>query len=191
MSQRTIRHEMFADTIADIHRASRGCYGVRRVHAELVKGFSIDVGRDQVALVMSRTGLRGISGTRRRYLNREHLITASDLVSRQFTADAPNQLWCTDITEHPTREGKVYCCCVIDVHSRRIVGWAIDTRQTTNLVLNALDMAIEARKPSQTVIHSDHGTQVTSWAFTSRNCEAGLVGSLGTIDDGYDNAMIE
>ncbi len=117
------------------------------------------VGRDQVALVMSRLGLRGISGTRKRYVNREHLITAEDLVQRKFTAKASNQLWCTDITEHPTREGKVYCCCVLDVYSRKIVGWAIGTRQTTNLVLNALDMAIEARKPTDTVIHSDHGTQ--------------------------------
>lgn len=95
------------------------------------------------------------------------------------------------LTEHPAREGKVYCCCVIDVHSRKIVGWAIDTRQTTNLVLNALDMAVEARKPSQTVIHSDHGTQFTSWAFTSRVREAGLVGSMGTIGDRCDNAIVE
>ena len=191
MSQRTIRHEMLAEAIANIHRASRGCYGVRRVHAELVKRLGIHVGRDQVGLIMSRTGLRCISGTRRRYVNRDYLITAADLVNRRFTADRPNQLWCTDITEHPTREGKGYCCCVIDVHSRKIVGWAIDTRQTTNLVLNALDMAVENRKLSQTVIHSDHGTQFTFWAFTSRIREAGLVGSMGTIDDGYDNAMIE
>lgn len=85
----------------------------------------------------------------------------------------------------------MYCCCVIDVYSRKIVGWAIDTRQTTNLVLNALALAIEARKPSQTVIHSDHGIQFTSWAFTSRVREAGLFGSMGTTGDGYDNAMIE
>jgi len=182
---------MLAETIANIHRSSRACYGARRVHAELVNGLGMKVGRDQVALVMSRLGLRGISGTRKRYVNREHLITAEDLVQRKFTATARNQLWCTDITEHPTREGKVYCCCVLDVYSRKIVGWAIDTRQTTNLVLNALDMAIEARKPTDTVIHADHGTQFTSWAFTSRIREAGLVGSMGTIGDGYDNAMIE
>jgi len=191
MSQRHIRHEMLAETIANIHQASRGCYGVRRIHAELVRGLGIQVGRDQVALVMQRTGIRGIAGTRKRYVNREHLITTEDLVQRNFTATAPNQLWCTDITEHPTTEGKVYCCAVIDVYSRKIVGWAIDMRQTTNLVLNALDMAVEARKPSQTVIHSDHGTQFTSWAFTKRVKDAGLVGSMGTIGDGYDNAMIE
>jgi len=191
MSQRQIRHEMLAETIANVHQASRGCYGVRRIHAELVRGLGIQVGRDQVALVMQRTGIRGIAGTRKRYVNREHLITTEDLVQRNFTATAPNQLWCTDITEHPTQEGKVYCCAVIDVYSRKIVGWAIDMRQTTNLVLNALDMAVEARKPSQTVIHSDHGTQFTSWAFSKRVKDAGLVGSMGTIGDGYDNAMIE
>lgn len=156
-----------------------------------MRGIGIHVGRGQVALVMSRTGLRGISGTRKRYVKRKHLITAPDLVSRQFTADAANQLWCTDITEHPTKEAKVQCCCVIDVHSRKIVSRAIDTRQTTNPVLNVLAMAVEARKLGQTGIHSDHGTQFTSWAFTSRVREAGLVGLGGTIENGYDDEMIE
>ncbi len=190
-SQRQIRHEMIAEAIANIHRASRGCYGFRRMHAELVHGLGIMVGRDQVRAIMKNTGIRGISGTRKRYVNREHLITTQDLVNRNFTASAANQLWCTDITEHPTREGKVYCCAVIDAYSRRIIGWAIDTRQTTNLVLNALDMAVESRNPTETVIHSDHGTQFTSWAFSKRVRESGLVGSMGTIGDGYDNAMIE
>jgi putative transposase len=89
------------------------CYGVRRVHAELLHGLGIQVGRDQVALVMSRLGLRGISGTRKRCVNREHLIMTEDLVERNFTATAPNQLWCTDITDHPTREGKHNCCYVL------------------------------------------------------------------------------
>lgn len=176
ISQRRIRHEMLAEAIANIHRSSRARYGVRRVHAEPVNGFGMKMGRDQVALVMSRQGLSGISGTRKQYVNREHLITAEDLVQRKFTATARNQLCCTDITEHPTREGKVYCCCVLDVYSRKIVGWAIDTLQTTNLALNAPDMAIEARKPTDTVIHSDHSTQFTSWAFTSRIHDAGLLG---------------
>lgn len=77
------------------------------------------------------------------------------------------------------------------MYSRKIVGWAIDTRQTTNLVLNALDMAVQARRPTQTVVHSDHGTQFTAWAFSKRLKDAGLVGSMGTIGDGYDNAVIE
>ena len=131
------------------------------MHAELVHGLGIMVGRDQVRAIMKNTGIRGISGTRKRYVNREHLITTQDLVNRNFTASAANQLWCTDITEHPTREGKVYCCAVIDAYSRRIIGWAIDTRQTTNLVLNALDMAVESRNPTETVIHSDYAEEIT------------------------------
>ena len=190
-SERTLRHEMLAETIANVHRASRGTYGVRRIHAELNMGLGISVGREQVRAIMRKTGLRGASGIRKRYVNRAHLITTNDLVDRNFTAKGPNQLWCTDITEHPTREGKVYCCAVLDVYSRKIVGWAIDTRQTTNLVLNALDMAVQARRPTQTVVHSDHGTQFTAWAFSKRLKDAGLVGSMGTIGDGYDNAVIE
>src|SRR5690625_7692018 len=98
---------------------------------------------------MQRTRSRGRAGTRKRYVTRQHLITTEDLVQRNLTATAPNQLWCTDITEHPTTGGKVYCCAVIDVYSRKIVGWAIDMRQTTSLVLNALDMAIEASRPDR------------------------------------------
>ena len=86
--------------------------------------------------------------------------TITDLVKRQFTADGPNRLWVTDITEHPTREGKVYCCVVIDVFSRRVVGWAIDTAQRTDLAANALGMAIDSRRPSWgAIVHGHHGTQ--------------------------------
>lgn len=190
-TQRALRHAMLAETIEHVHLASRGCYGVRRVHAELVHGLGIQVGRDQVGLIMQRLGLRGVAGTRKRYVNKEYLVTTADLVERNFQATAPNQLWCTDITEHSTREGKVYCCAVLDVFSRKIVGWAIDSRQTSSIVLNALEMAIDTRQPRATVVHSDHGTQFTSWAFSRRLKDAGLVGSMGTIGDGYDNAMIE
>lgn len=98
----------------------------------------------------------------------------------------------TDITEHPTREGKLYCCVVLDVFSRRVVGWAIDTTQRAELATNALGMAIDSRRPSPgTIIHGDHGTQFTSWAFTSRARNAGLLPSLGTVGDPYDNAVVE
>ncbi len=190
-TQRALRHAMLAETIEHVHVASRGCYGVRRVHAELKHGLGIRVERDQVHLIMRRLGLRGISGTRKRYINKNYLITTADLVDRNFTATRPNQLWCTDITEHHTREGKDYCCAVLDVFSRKIVGWAIDSRQTSSIVLNALDMAVDTRGPRGTIVHSDHCTQFTSWAFSHRLKEAGLVGSMGTIGDGYDNAMIE
>ena len=190
-SARAVRHQLLGEAIGNIHAASKGCYGIRRIQAELRFGLGICAGREQIHLVMKTLGIRGLSGTRRRYVNKAKLITAADLVDRNFTVTEPDKLWCTDITEHPTREGKVYCCAVIDAFSRKIVGWAIDSRQTTNLVLNALDMAIMNRKPRATTLHSDHGTQFTSWAFTTRLTQAGLVGSMGTIGDGYDNAMIE
>ncbi|MCU1354357.1 MAG: putative transposase, partial [Acidimicrobiales bacterium] len=92
----------------------------------------------------------------------------------------------------PTREGKVYCCVVLDVFSRRVVGWSIDSTQTSTLVTNALGMAISNREPAAgTIIHSDHGTQFTSWAFTRRAQESGLVASMGSIGDCFDNAVIE
>ena len=104
-----------------------------------------------------------------------------------------HHLWVTDITQHPTREGKVYCCVVLDVFSRRVVGWSIDSHQATPLVTNALGMAITNRNPApeQTVIHSDHGSQYTSWAFTQRAKDSRLLPSMGTIGDAYDNAVIE
>lgn len=116
----------------------------------------------------------------------------ADLVNRDFLRSQPNLLWVCDITEHPTREGKVYCAAVLDAFSRKIVGWSIDHYQNTNLVVNALDMAITNRRPQPgTVVHSDHGVQFTSWSFPHRVQQAGLMPSLGTVGDGYDNAMME
>lgn len=98
----------------------------------------------------------------------------------------------TDITEHPTREGKVFCAAVLDACSRKIVGWAIDSKQDSTLVVNALDMAIRARTPAPGgIVHADHGVRFTSWAFTQKIRSAGLLPSFGTIGDGLDNAMME
>ena len=120
------------------------------------------------------------------------MATAADLVDRKFERDRPDQLWVTDITEHPTREGKVYCAVVLDVFSRRVVGWSIDSSPTTALVTNALGMAIDQRGPlAETVIHSDQGTQFTSWAFTRRAIDSGLLPSMGSVGDCFDNAVIE
>jgi transposase InsO family protein len=113
-------------------------------------------------------------------------------VNRDFLRTQPDLLWVCDITEHPTREGKLYCCAVLDAFSRKIVGWSIDSIQNTTLVVNALDMAISNRNPKPgTVFYSDHGVQFTSWSFTNRVKQAGLMPSLGTVGDGYDNAMME
>src|SRR5437588_3272539 len=101
-------------------------------------------------------------------------VTSLDLVRRSFRRDRPNELWMTDITEHPTREGRLYCCVVLDAFSRRIVGWSLDRRPTAAMVNAALGMAIEAREPSAgTLVHSDHGSQYTSWTFTQRVRAAG------------------
>jgi putative transposase len=98
----------------------------------------------------------------------------------------------TDITEHPTREGKVYCAVVLDTFSRRVVGWSIDATSTAALVTNALGMAIQTRTPpAGAIIHSDQGVQFASWAFTQRAKDSGLVPSMGSVGDCYDNAMIE
>jgi putative transposase len=142
---------------------------------------------------MRRLGLQGLPARKaRRRGPSGNEAAASDLVARQFSRDAPDQLWLTDITEHPTREGKLYCCAVLDAHSRKVVGWSIDSRQASSLVTSALRMAIKNRKPpSGTVVHCDHGSQFTSWAFSERIKTAELALSMGRIGDAYDNGMME
>lgn len=190
-SPRMLRHAWLTEIINQIHVDFRGVYGYRRVHAELTLGHGITVGAEAVWLLMRKAGLQGISG-RPRYRRIRNQPTASDLVERDFARDQPDRLWVTDITEHPTREGKVYCAAVLDVFSRRVVGWSIDSTPTAALVTNALGMAIGQRGPADgTVIHSDQGTQFTSWAFTRRAIDSGLVPSMGSIGDCYDNAVIE
>jgi putative transposase len=190
-SPRAIRHAWLTDVIAGVHRDSRETYGARRVHAELTMGLGIPVGHCAVEMLMQRAGIQGLTG-RPRFRRVPHVATADDLVERHFHRDDPDRLWVTDITEHPTREGKVYCAVVLDVYSRRVVGWSIDSNQETSLVTSALGMAIENREPADdTIVHSDQGTQFTSWAFTRRVLDAGLLPSMGSVGDCYDNAMME
>ena len=186
-----LRREWLRGLINQIHASSRGVYGYRRVRAELNLGWQISVSNKLVHRLMAEERLRGLP-TRKQRKSLVNVATAEDLVCRDFARAAPDQLWLTDITEHPTREGRVYCCVVLDAHSRRIVGWSIDSHQATSLVTNALQMAISNRTPAAgTVIHSDHGSQFTSWAFSERVRQAGLVPSMGTVGDAYDNALIE
>lgn len=193
-SERAIRHAMLTDLITQIHVESHGIYGGRRVHAELTLGRGVVVGHNQVQLLMRRAGLVGITG-RRRWKRILPDNIATDLVERQFNRAGPNQLWVTDITEHPTREGKIYCCVILDTYSRRVVGWSIDSSPTDALVTNALGMAIDSRLNKSvepgTIIHSDQGVQFGSWAFTKRARYSGLLASMGSIGDCYDNSMIE
>ena len=191
LSARAVRDAWLSHRIRAVHAASRGAYGARRVHAELVLGQGMKIGHQAVERLMRAAGLQGLSG-RPRYRKSAPHAAATDLVGRQFAREDPDQLWVTDITEHPTREGKVYCAVVLDACSRRVVGWSIDAAPTAALVTNALGMAIDARHPAgSTVIHSDQGTQYGSWAFTRRAQEAGLLPSMGAVGTCYDNALME
>jgi putative transposase len=148
-------------------------------------------GHNADALLMRRAGLAGATG-RPRWRHAKPDQVAADLVDRDFARGGPDQLWVTDITEHPTREGKLYCAVVLDAYSRRGVGWSIDASPTAALVTNALGMAIQARTPpAGAIVHSDQGVQFASWAFTQRAKDSGLVPSMGSVGDCYDNAMIE
>lgn len=184
------RRDELGVAVRKIHQDSRGSYGVRRVHAELTLGLGIAASRPLVERVMREQALSGLP-TRRKYRRKSTVATSSDMLNRQFDHGVKDRVWVTDITQHPTREGVLYCAAVLDTHSRKIVGWSINSTQTSRLVTDALDMAITARDPQGTIIHSDHGSQFVSWAFSRKIHEAGLTGSMGTIGDGYDNAPIE
>ena len=158
-SARSIRHAALTESIGRVHLDTRGTYGARRVHAELTLGHGLSIGRCAVELLMHRAGIAGVSG-RPRFRRIAGVATASDLVERRFWRDEPDRLWVTDITEHPTREGKLYCAVVLDVSPVGWCGWSIDSVATAALVTNALGMAIEGRGPDGTVIHSDQGTGV-------------------------------
>ena len=186
-----LRREWLTGLINEVHIASRGTYGYRRVHAELTLGMGLTCSSRLISVLMTNAGIRGLPRPKR-IARLRGVATADDLVNRKFHRLAPNELWVTDITEHPTKEGKVYCAAVLDAYSRRIVGWAIDSRQDATLVVNALDMAIRNRKPKPGgIVHADHGAQFTSWVFGEKIRSAGLLPSFGTVGDGYDNAMME
>lgn len=149
-----------------------------------VLGKNIRVGRKRVERLMRQAGIEGVYRRRRRGCTRRdpEAIPSDDLVNRQFTVAEPDRLWVADITEHPTREGKVYLAVVVDAWSRRVVGWSIADHLRSELVVDALDMAIWRRRPepgSGLIHHADHGTQYTSWAFGQRLRKAGLLGVDG------------
>ena len=186
---------VLTDKIVAIHTMSRGSYGSPRVHAELVLGEGIRCGRKRVERLMRQAGVTGIYRRRRGGCTRRDPASepAEDLVNRQFTVTEPDRLWVMDVTEHPTGDGKLYLASVLDAFSRRVVGWAMADHVRSELVVDAVQMAIWSRQPppNQTVAHSDHGAQYTSWAFGRRLRAAGLLGSMGSIGDCFDNAMAE
>jgi len=191
-SARRVIDEVLLERIRAIHEKSRGTYGAPRIHAELVdEGWRI--GRKRVARLMREAGLEGVS--RRKWISttqrRPDARPAPDLVERDFTADGPDQLYVADITYVPTWAGFLFLAVVLDACTRRVVGWAIANHLRTELVLDALNMALHQRRPSNVIHHSDQGTQYTSIAFGRRCKQAGVRPSMGSVGDCYDNAMCE
>jgi putative transposase len=191
-SARATTDAVLTKQVHGLHACTRGTYGVPRVHAEL-RAQGVRVGRKRVARLMRAAGLAGVS-------RRKHTVTTvrgrdahgvPDLVTRNFTATGANQLWVADITYIPTWAGFLYRAVVLDAWSRRIVGWAMATHLRTELVLDALNMAVTQRRPAHVIHHSDQGCQYTSIAFGQRCREMGVRPSMGSVGDAYDNAMCE
>ena len=183
---------LLAEEIGKAHRASDGTYGMPRIRAQL-RAQGVRVSRKRVARLMRANHLRGVS--RRRFTvttqrNRRER-PAPDLVKRKFEAGAANQLWVADMTYVPTWTGFIYLAVVLDVFSRKVVGWSMSEDMGSDLVLAALNMALQKRKPAAVIHHSDQGTQYTSMAFAGRCRQAGVRQSMGTVGDAYDNAMAE
>jgi len=191
-SARAQANAALLERIRAIHAASDGAYGAPRIQAELVaEGPAVN--RKRVARLMRRHGVVGVTRRKSRgTTTREATATpAPDLVERRFVAERPDQLWVADITYIPTWTGFLYLAIVLDVFSRRIVGWAMDTSLATGLVLDALNMAIGQRRPTAVIHHSDQGCQYTSVQFGTRCREVGVRPSMGSVGDAYDNAMAE
>jgi putative transposase len=179
--------------VRTVHASSRKTYGAPRVHAELRAGGQRH-GRKRIARLMRAAGLAGASRRRRGVTTTRRdkdARPAPDLVERNFAASRPNQLWVADITFVPTATGFLYLAVVLDAWSRKIVGWAMANHLRTELVLDALEMAIGQRRPGNVIHHSDQGSQYTSLAFGQRCREAGVRPSVGSVGDAYDNAMCE
>lgn len=193
-SDRTWQQAHLMHAIRDVHAASYGTYGHRRVHAELVLGQHLQVSHGRVERLMRSTGLQGVHRRKLRgCTRRDQAATPSeDLVERDFRPAAPDRLYVADITQHRTSEGWFYLAVVLDCFSRRVVGWAMADHIRSELVVDALQMAIWNRRPQPGAIHhSDHGSTYTSWAFGHRLREAGLLGSMGSIGDCFDNSVAE
>jgi putative transposase len=180
------------EQIKAIHQRSRGTYGKPRVHAEL-QAAGHRIGGKRIARLMRSEGLQGASRRRkfRTTVRDRDARPAPDLVDRRFHAEAPDRLWVADITYIPTVAGFLFLAVVLDVCTRRVVGWAMANHLRTELVLHALNMALFRRRPLDVVHHSDQGTQYTSIAFGLCCKEAGVRPSMGSVGDCFDNAMCE
>lgn len=192
-SKRSIDDAVMTERIRHFHASSDATYGMPRIRADLIEEGRV-ISRKRVARLMRRAGLRGISRRRGFVVTTQRDARqrpAPDLVKRAFVAERPNQLWVADMTYVPTWAGFLYLAVVTDVWSRRVVGWAMGETMTCDLVLAALNMAIEQRKPADVIHRSDQGSQYASIAFGERCKAMGVRPSMGTVGDAYDNAMAE
>jgi putative transposase len=192
-SKRAMEDVVLTERIRAIHIASDENYGSPNIHAEL-RDEGTRIGRKRVARLMRQAHIRGVSRRRSDVVTTRRdkkQRPAPDLVNRCFTAEGPNQLWVADITYVPTWAGFIFLAIVLDVWSRRIVGWAIGEQMTAELVLAALNMAIAQRRPTDVIHHSDQGSQYTSIEFGRRCKKLGVRPSMGSVGDAYDNAMAE
>jgi putative transposase len=194
-SRRRLGDARLERLIVTIYDGSLQTYGAPRIEAELRDGHAVHVGRKRVARLMKRLGIEGVSrrGKRKRTTIADPKAPpAPDLVERRFEAERPNALWLADITYIPTHQGWLFLAAVVDCFSRRVVGWSMRDDLKADLVVDALSMAVARRKPTAALIHhSDRGSQYTSLAFGRTLRESGLLQSMGSRGDAYDNALVE
>ncbi|HDK2874880.1 TPA: IS3 family transposase, partial [Escherichia coli] len=190
-SARAQRDDWLKKEIQRVYDENHKVYGVRKVWRQLLRE-GIRVARCTVARLMAVMGLAGVlRGKKVRTTISRKAVAAGDRVNRQFVAERPDQLWVADFTYVSTWQGFVYVAFIIDVFAGYIVGWRVSSSMETTFVLDALEQALWARRPSGTIHHSDKGSQYVSLAYTERLKEAGLLASTGSTGDSYDNAMAE
>ena len=193
-SARDVRDAELGPQLEALGKRNHSVYGRRKL-TKAAKRRDLDVGRDQVERLMKRQGIRGASRAKRRFTTHADVshLRAPDLVSRNFVASRPDQLWVADFTYCSTWSGVVYVAFIIDVFSRRLVGWKASRSMTASLVVDALNTAAWTRRTSLDglICHTDAGSQYTSVSYTDRIDELGVSASIGTVGDSYDNALAE
>jgi putative transposase len=193
-SDRALEDAWLTEKIKRIHAASQATYGAPRIHAELRLEHGIRVGRKRVARLMKAAGIAGVRPRKRwkTTIRIPGVTPATDLVERDFRPPSPNALWVADVTYLRTGEGWLYLAAVQDAYSRQIVGWSMASHMRATLVVDALEMALQRRRPGPGLIHhSDQGSQYVSLAFGRAAREAGIAVSMGSRGDAYDNAVAE
>jgi transposase InsO family protein len=193
-SDRALQDAWLLEQIKGIHETKRRVYGAPRIHAELRLGHGIRVGRKRVERLMKQAGISGLVPRKRgrTTIHVPGVRVADDLVERRFRPTAPNVLWLADITYLRSWEGWLYLAAVQDAYSRTIVGWSMADHMRTELVVDALNMALHRRRPDRGLVHhSDQGSQYVSLGFGQAARDAGIAISMGSRGDAYDNAVAE